>query len=77
MSQLKFIRNTNTRDFQPLEWGGRRVLDAFEQIRAFLEAQGDSRLAGLLAEPVLAGGRGAAFLVQWRGTPWRKATASP
>lgn len=60
MSQLKFIRTSDTRAFHPLEWSGRRVLEAFEQIRAFLEAKGDSRLAGLLAEPVLAGGRGAA-----------------
>lgn len=61
MSLLKFIRSSDTHAFHPLEWGGRRVLEAFEQIRAFLEAKGDSRLAGLLAEPVLAGGRGAAL----------------
>ncbi len=61
MSQLKFIRTSDTRTFQPLEWGGRRVLEAFEQIRAFLAAKGDSRLAELLAEPVLAGGHSAAL----------------
>lgn len=61
MSKLRFIRTSDTSAFHPLEWNGRRVLEAFEQLRAYLEAKGDSRLVGLLAEPVLAGGRGAAL----------------
>jgi S1-C subfamily serine protease len=61
MSKLRFIRTSDTSAFHPLEWNGRRVLEAFEQLRAYLEAKGDSGLVGLLAEPVLAGGRGAAL----------------
>ncbi len=54
MSPLRFIRTSEIHAFTPIQWRGRRVLEAFESLRAFLDAKSNGRLGGLLAEPALA-----------------------
>ena len=54
MSPLRFIRTSEIHAFTPIQWHGRRVLEAFESLRAFLDAKSNGRLGGLLAEPALA-----------------------
>lgn len=54
MSPLRFIRTSEINAFTPIQWRGRRVLEAFESLRAFLDAKSNGRLGGLLAAPALA-----------------------
>ena len=60
MSRLRFIRTSEINAFAPIQWRGRRVLEAFAGLRAFLESKSQGRLSGLLAEPALAGERSSA-----------------
>ncbi len=60
MSRLRFIRTSEINAFAPIHWRGRRVLEAFAGLRAFLESKSQGRLSGLLAEPALAGERSSA-----------------
>lgn len=66
MSRLRFIRTSEINAFAPIHWRGRRVLEAFAALRAFLESKSQGRLSGLLAEPALAGERSnAAQSIAW------------
>lgn len=66
MSPLRFIRTSEMNAFAPIRWRGRRVLEAFEPLQAFLAAKSNGQLSGLLAEPALASeGSSAARSIAW------------
>ncbi len=60
MSPLRFICTSEMNAFEPIQWRGQRVLEAFESLRVFLEVKSHGRLGGLLAEPALASERSSA-----------------